>query len=166
MTKDEFYFWTTVATMTISICALGLSIWNGYQTRYHNKLAVKPYLKFVTVRHEGLFEFKLCNKGLGPAEIESFDVLIENVVTDVKGIKCFVESFCKSRNLVFNEVPKVAKLGKGMLMLPNEMVTIMKVSVTNNPISPIGDLLNNIFGAKVKYNSLYGDEFKETRGNC
>jgi hypothetical protein len=66
--------WTAIGTMTMAICALGTSLWQGYTLQQHNKLSVRPYLEFEAnfQRYDQgkiSFEIQLNNNGLGPADV-------------------------------------------------------------------------------------------------
>jgi hypothetical protein len=34
----------SLAATIIALCALGVSLWEGYNVRHHNQLSVKPYM--------------------------------------------------------------------------------------------------------------------------
>jgi len=76
MTREEFYVITTVAVIVISLCALGLTIWQGYITRKHNKLSVQPKLGTENELINGMFFYKISNKGLGTACVKKVDYFI------------------------------------------------------------------------------------------
>ncbi len=65
-------------SLAIAVCALGLSLWQGYQQRVQNHVAVEPrinaYFKLDgRTDQNGLYVF---NNGLGPAYIESLEVTV------------------------------------------------------------------------------------------
>ena len=61
-----------ISSGVVALCALGTSIWQGYISRHHNLLSVRPHLEIVVSlsRDEGL-RFRLVNGGLGPALLDS-----------------------------------------------------------------------------------------------
>ncbi len=70
------------AVIIIAGLALLLTVWQGWQTRKHNRLSVKPLLKIIAdERIKPSFsnlspiqqlDLKIINKGLGPAIIKNF----------------------------------------------------------------------------------------------
>ncbi len=75
--------WEIVAGISgsiIALCALGLTIWQAFLSRKHNKLTVKPYLTTwsTILADEYFYQIDLMNNGVGPALIQSFRVFIDN----------------------------------------------------------------------------------------
>ncbi len=70
----------SITGTAIAIAALGLSIWNGHASQYHNRLSVKPRLFIIPQRTDqfpqlGLF---LSNKGAGPALVRSWTISLDD----------------------------------------------------------------------------------------
>lgn len=67
----------SAAAVFISFCALALSLYGGYESRRHDRLAVKPLMTIdFAYRDEGA-GFIMVNDGLGPAIIRSFEVFVD-----------------------------------------------------------------------------------------
>lgn len=72
-------------SLAIATCALGLSLWQGYQQKVQNHVAVEPrinaYFKLDgKTDQNGIYVF---NNGLGPAYVESLEVTVAGApVTD------------------------------------------------------------------------------------
>lgn len=76
---DSFYkqlqVVTTIVTLVVAVTAIGLSVWEGYETRRYNRLTVQPYVKSNSVltytrTPDGLtgdVTYQLESNGLGPA---------------------------------------------------------------------------------------------------
>ncbi len=71
-----------VAAVVIALCALGVSLWQGWQTRAHNRLSVLPNLEIYAHfdlpaprENIGLY---LVNTGVGPAKITRLDVYFDD----------------------------------------------------------------------------------------
>lgn len=68
----------SLSAAIIALCALAISIWQGYITRNHQKLTVKPHIDFDYKFFPGKpIELRIMNNGLGPAVITSFNVLFD-----------------------------------------------------------------------------------------
>lgn len=62
----------------VAIAAIAVSIWQGMETRKHNRLSVKPKLQFIfRADPQGDASIILTNDGLGPATIKNFDILLD-----------------------------------------------------------------------------------------
>ena len=68
-----------ISAAFIALCAFFTTLWQGYLTRAHNKLSVKPSLNFdQTLRHSGIdIKYTVKNSGLGPAIIKAFALIID-----------------------------------------------------------------------------------------
>ncbi len=78
-TSESFYkqlqVVTTFVTLVVAVTAIGLSVWEGYETRKYNRLTVQPYLKSNSVTAysrtadgiTGELTHELESNGLGPA---------------------------------------------------------------------------------------------------
>lgn len=84
----------------IALCALFVTIYEAWSIRRHNKLSVKPHITTFTYRHKnsnkspsgetistGTIVIELLNNGLGPAVIQDFKVLFDNIDTGIKNIE-------------------------------------------------------------------------------
>ena len=72
----------------IAILALGGTFWQGYLTRRHNILSVKPHLIMshnFKVSGESI-KFNISNNGVGPAFITSFSVEIDGKEYDLNNV--------------------------------------------------------------------------------
>jgi hypothetical protein len=62
---------STVVTLCVALLAIGLTVWQGYEMRRHNRLTVQPYLKtnaVVNFAGESVeLTYSLESTGLGPA---------------------------------------------------------------------------------------------------
>lgn len=65
---------TSIFTIVIAMCALGLTVWQTRVTREHNRLSVKPHLNTerVITHNPTTLIVNLANNGLGPAIIDKF----------------------------------------------------------------------------------------------
>lgn len=71
--------WTTpemiiaISSVVIALCALGTSFWQGYTTRQHNKLSVKPSLNlgYSLSKHSSFIGIEIKNTGIGPLIIKN-----------------------------------------------------------------------------------------------
>lgn len=79
-TKDSiFNRITAISTIMIACVAIGLSIWQGIETRNHNKLSVKPLLSVTisTSKNDSSMGVRVDNNGIGPAIIREFLIYLD-----------------------------------------------------------------------------------------
>ena len=69
-------FIISVSSVIIAIVALIVGVWQGFVTRQHNRLSVKPHLRIDRSDVESI-KIILCNTGVGPAIIETFELRID-----------------------------------------------------------------------------------------
>ena len=66
------------APVFISLCALGLSIWEAERTRLHDRLSVRPDCRLITTWSGTRLAISIVNSGLGPAKIDDFRAQLED----------------------------------------------------------------------------------------
>ena len=73
---------TAIATASVALLALAVSLWQGYETRQHNRLSVRPRLvltyKTAPVPSIKRFGLSVQNRGLGPAILHPLSLMIED----------------------------------------------------------------------------------------
>jgi hypothetical protein len=75
----------SIAGTIIAICALTLSIWEGRQSRKHDRLSVRPLLMFHHERASGARAIILKNSGLGPAILKQLQISVrDQLVTELQ----------------------------------------------------------------------------------
>jgi hypothetical protein len=71
------------ATAVVALAALGLAVYEGRETRRHNRLTVRPELR-IRQHQRGLKEslgLSVSNDGSGPALINECNIWVDNVAT-------------------------------------------------------------------------------------
>ena len=61
-----------LAAAAVALIALLVAIWQGTETRQHNRMSVMPRIRFDLVRQGAKVQFSMVNTGTGPAVIEKF----------------------------------------------------------------------------------------------
>lgn len=74
----------SLIAIIIAIVALGISIWQGFEQRQHNRLSVKPLLNFEVIAHNQTKSIMLSNDGLGPAIIKGFYINLDGDIIDAE----------------------------------------------------------------------------------
>ena len=155
-------------SQVIALCALGLTFYQGYQTRRHNRLSVRPQLHTSTGKESfrgnniTVCEAYLANKGLGPAVINRFEVVkddvpieilepndISKIFTDIFGQGCLVNDECSY--MVFREKSILAKDDKELIA---KVVFKMGDNLSDEQLD---EKLSSIH-LRVGYESIYGEQ--------
>lgn len=62
------------AAIIVAICAVAISVWQGYETRKHNRLSTKPIILYEWEVKEGQKSgIYIQNNGLGPAVLTDIE---------------------------------------------------------------------------------------------
>jgi len=73
-----------IASAIVALCALGTSLWQGYVTRTHNVLSVRPYLDLLISQKRGEpFGIEIQNNGTGPAILISIIAIVNGKSYDL-----------------------------------------------------------------------------------
>lgn len=73
--------WKIIFPIVLALCALGLTIYNGMETRNYNRLSVKPTISLkVQGNPYDELNLKLVNNGLGPAIIKEVVFTLEGSI--------------------------------------------------------------------------------------
>ena len=146
------------AAEVIALCALGLTSYQAYLSRAHNRLSLKPHLTRFTHRSrnlgQGVLAFQVLNNGVGPAFITSFEILLDgNSVSDIDQALKEVLGVKK-----FNST--VATLGTDYSMLAGEKREILILAFRlegGEELSEIEGKLDR-FDLVIEYQSVYGEK--------
>jgi hypothetical protein len=86
----------------ISLLALGLSIYSGWETRDHNRLSVRPVVRFTRQTDElaGDMGLILVNSGNGPATLSNFAIFLDGKRIQAYGARAWNEVTEKSGDAV------------------------------------------------------------------
>jgi hypothetical protein len=154
---------TATASLTIALCALLFSAWQGYQTRRHNRLSVSPRLTtwIDSSENQGEHSVELMNNGIGPAVIKSFELAVDG--KDIQG-----EQEEKIKNAVKIIFPTekytitAGYLGGGYVMAAKESRTLVSLKFLLGSM-PSGEEFKKKLSRtslKIKFESMYGESFE------
>lgn len=155
MTKDEFYFVTTLTVISISLCALSLTIWQGYMTRKHFKLSIKPSLNFRRRVTDSTYELTLHNNGLGPARILNNQWYICDQAIEKDLILNYI--FTLPTKAHADVVGGKARVGNIVPIGGSLDVLKIKLDCSNREIL---EKIRLDFRVKIEYESLYNEKCK------
>ncbi|HAO25509.1 MAG: hypothetical protein CMH21_13580 [Methylophaga sp.] len=152
-------------SIVIAVCALVVTVWQLNNSIKHNKLNMLPRLQVLIhsptqdPKNNELFEIRIINNGLGPAEIDKayFEYTKENKIIpfnlDVAGMDRYIQSaFMENTdsedvgellkavhtNYIRRPYRIIESLAKEQLISANEKICIMKLSI------PSPELVENL----------------------
>ena len=152
----------SISTIVIACIALGISIWQGWATRLHNKLSVKPLLDITTFysETEPFIGVVVENHGVGPAIIKDFIVYIDGQPAIVDSVEA-ADKVYNATLSIGNEInywhpegDSVLKQGGG-----KEILWYRKEDWTTKGVEEFKETLSHL-SFKFIYESIYREEFE------
>ena len=97
---------TALCSMLVALCALLISIWQGYSMQQHNQLSLRPYLETeLNTKLDGRWELFINNNGLGPAHVNNVQYFVDGKSYENIGIPVNYElHYSKDRQFFFRSV--------------------------------------------------------------
>jgi hypothetical protein len=152
-----------LASAAIALMALVATIWEGVETRRHNRLSVAPRLDFYSVRstapdHPENY-VALENKGLGPAIIKGFRMTIDDM--RYKGLGSRNMAILVKRLGLYTRGIAFSSPELNDTFKPGESAKLLQV----DPRKATPELLRRFNQAceriklEVEYESVYGEHF-------
>ena len=150
--------WVILAEGVIALSALGLAIFEGYQTRKHNRVSVRPkiHIKFTT--ENGIFTLSLINGGLGPANLYEIQFVEKTPdgTTNIENIEDHVRA-CGAKLTLDASIKPGSQIG--MPLSPGEARAILAVELPDDdPQNSVRDSVSKIH-VKIKYLDIYDQKF-------
>lgn len=141
-----------------------LSIWQGWQTRRHNRLSVRPRLTSETNDDagNGFYSIELINNGIGPALIEEFLVKVDGKVIPGQGvepIKEVLEILFPKQHFKYNS--RNGYIAKGHSMAAKDKISIVAIQFLQQPLPTLEFIehASNKVSLDIHYKSFYGEQF-------
>jgi hypothetical protein len=152
-----------LSAAVIALASLYTSVRQTQLTREHNKLSVRPLLMIYRKQFENHpVEYVLENRGLGPAIISKFSVMVDD--REVKSandnvLLCALDILGLSRNDVGGHLP-----GEEMSLVAGQAVSLLKFGRSMEDSTLYKSLMDKLPRLKfeITYQSMYDDEFSYT----
>lgn len=148
----------------IALCALGISVWQGIETRRHNKLSVSPYLsiRVVISKQAPYMGIQIDNNGVGPAVIKKCIVFIDGEPTQVDSYESWEKAGNAAR--IFDKKVSFLTLPQGTVLKEGQSIPFIaypKENQTEESIKIFQERLSHL-RVKIIYESIYKEEFEVT----
>lgn len=152
------------SAIIIATASIFVAVWQGYETRKHNRLSVRPKLQISYSVDEERFGYILINNGLGPATITEIKIFIDGIEMTNPGFSGYDELIDK---LNFNNRRKAhSSLNPGTNIKAGEMKNIILFNIEKD--DNLDELLPTIYqriSMEITYMSMYNEEFIYTFPN-
>lgn len=150
----------SVSAIIIALVSIIVAIWQGVETRKHNRLSVQPRLDlaYSLDYDNGLAKFTIKNNGLGPAIFDNASASINGDNYNLNDPSIF---FAFLKRLGIDSIPVTFdNIEFGSTLMPNELLNIFMVEIKSLDEQEIDarKLLNNV-KIKIRYKSLYDEDF-------
>ncbi len=150
------------ASMLVALVALVFSVWQGIETRRHNRLSVKPYLTIDTQYFSlhGHIGLRLQNNGLGPLIIKK--AFIErNPSRQLASL--FTPEFIELMPSIQLEQFAINVLSENYSLLPTgEFWIFYATDVTQESSDAIRQAMSGI-RIEVHFESIYGEKYSNNK---
>lgn len=143
----------------IAFLALAATSWQGWLARRHNALSVRPVLDSWLDTSEDTLHFWIQNKGLGSAEIVSFDMELNGKKLIHDNLRKVLSNFPYK----IDYSPHISELNSHgtSYLTKDEKVDLVKIKFENlTDAFEINEYLESIFSLNITYKSLYGKSFE------
>jgi len=152
-----------IPTIVIACVAVGISVWQGYVTRRHNKLSVKPILEIHTSlsKDNTPMGVSVENCGFGPAIINDFIVILDGKPTKVNNKKK-AENIYKKAHLFSNQLNFWHPYNEGTVIKQGgtvNLITHVKKDLDFPVLSEFEEKLSHLH-FKFIYESVYKEKFE------
>ena len=157
-----------LSAMLISLLTLMIFIYQTNIIREQSRLSVAPRLAFNssldTPDSISYFSFHLVNKGLGPAIVESIDIIHEKKRFKLDFRKFFKKGFPKFED--YGSIIQNMTISTGTAISEKDEIKFVTYSFMNKDTKDllryleIEDKDKNPFEIEVIYSSIYGDKWK------
>ncbi|MBR9878512.1 hypothetical protein NFH98_11840 [Halomonas sp. H33-56] len=151
-----------IGSVIVALAAFAVAIWQGFLTRKHNILSVKPRFYIDKSYVEGL-HYRLESQGLGPGVIENFTILVnEEKIINPKSDpwpELFKKIGVTGVNYEFH-IPSV-----GSTHSPNTSKILLSVTYADQGTpAEVMDVIDGRVNFMVEFKSLYEEQLFSYKG--
>lgn len=146
----------SLSSVGIACIALFIGVWQGFVTRQHNRLSVRPHLRIDRSEFK-IIKITLHNTGIGPAFIDDIELKLDDEVI-IGDHKTRMDAIIGKLSILNIDV-RYGTLFKEEAITAGEEYILLEIltnpDIHDNLASKIGRITYS-----VKYKSVYGERFK------
>ncbi|MDD2337727.1 MAG: hypothetical protein PHD01_14285 [Geobacteraceae bacterium] len=149
-----------ISAAVIALASLYVAVEQTRLSRKHNRLSVRPFLSIYRKQFKNHpVEYVLENRGLGPAVIKKFSVLVDNCEVDAANENVLLHALdllSLSRDGVGGNLP-----GKAESLIAGQSIAILQFGKSKDDPALYQTLLNELPRLKfsIQYQSMYEEDF-------
>lgn len=158
-----------LSAMLISLLTLFIFIYQTNIIRTQSRLSVTPRIGFTDVSDSieddsvVIFESHIMNKGLGPAIIESIELIHKGQHYEFDITQLFDKVYPEIYR--YGEIIQSYKLSKGATLAPGERIKLYSFRARMNKVQELMNYIGpnsktNPFEIEVVYSSIYGEQWR------
>ncbi|MCH7763135.1 MAG: hypothetical protein IIB95_05260 [Candidatus Marinimicrobia bacterium] len=153
----------TWVTIFIAIIALCFSIWQGWQTRKHNRLSVTPNIDIsLPKRVRGNLGISIKNTGTGPAIIDAISIGVKGEILYLFPTEENYEKIFINLGLDKSISYRIVTLNEGIYIEPRHVFYLIEFmnskTLSKDAVQNVINVLMNI-RIEIKYKSIYKEKF-------
>ncbi len=145
----------SLSAVAIAVASIFISVWQGLETRKHNRLSVRPNLEIHLASEKDKLGYFLVNTGLGPALITKSELFFNDTLRDDLDISD-IPGFFNVNDATISFDPSQA----GSSVLAGERIDV--IMFISEDITRYQYLLKGLsinLGFTFYYESMYGEKF-------
>lgn len=158
MEQATLTFYKDIATVLISLSALGLTIWNGYMSRMHNKMSQRPILSSQRTYTTNDPSYKIINCGNGIAVIDKTYYYLNGKEVSLQEFLRSYAKYITSKGGGDKSTCQTAD--DGTILRVDSEIALFKSILPNNTSLQISLELEKKYAVKIEYSSIYGEKFE------
>jgi hypothetical protein len=151
-----------IIALIVAICAVGVSVWQGYKTLEHFRILVKPHVDFAYYmqpdhKRPGLY---VINSGLGPGVITKVELYLDgNPVTNWNDM--FHRIRAEKVSVWKTHQPMWTEIGGQFHIPKDEIIPLFSTTNENNANwQEFERLYTQRIAVRLRYCSMYGDSWE------
>lgn len=155
--------WIAISSAVVALCALAVSLWQGYLARRHSFLSVKPHIDvIVDVSTTGTNDITLQNGGLGPAVIEGLELTLNGMTIRVRSDKDYLPLVDILRAAAPDSFFSHALPDSSSIISPNDSLLIFRARspAHQGQLFEAFNSLTDQACIRVQYKCLYGIKYE------
>ncbi|MBN1969777.1 MAG: hypothetical protein JXR48_13480 [Candidatus Delongbacteria bacterium] len=147
------------SAIVIALASIIISIWQGIETRNHNRLSVTPRLNITYHAKSNEIKFKVKNNGLGPALIRDCTISFDGKKYKSYGPN---ELYKFLEYLEIEGILNFSIIGESSLIPAGEEENLLIFYSDSLSEEMLLHTLPNSLGFKIEYSSMYDEHFTST----
>lgn len=158
--------------MMVSVLTLVIFIYQTSLMRKQNYLSILPYVQFAERNHPNskIYELSLKNHGVGPAILESVQMIYHGKVENLTSYNNELLSYLKQKRPALDSLANYtyATLDPGIALPANEVYTFLKVEGSEKDCKLIAKTIESLLQDGLEYKLIYKsiqDERWQIRSN-